>query len=120
MAPLGLLERMVKYSRQGLTLAVLLRQVSLIAETPVLTPESSSMPTSSASNQDAPENVSAQNKPMGCLGSLFLLIFRLVLLTAGGGVALFAGMAIATVYPAQVENPPVLETVLQRVNTLLP
>jgi outer membrane protein OmpA-like peptidoglycan-associated protein len=46
--------------------------------------------------------------------SFLVLVFRLLLLGVGGSIALLVGIAIAQFYPAQVEEPPLLERIIRR------
>lgn len=50
----------------------------------------------------------------GCFQGLLVLIFRLLLLGVGSVFAVLVGMAIATFYAAEVNQAPLLETVLER------
>ncbi|WP_088890222.1 OmpA family protein [Leptolyngbya ohadii] len=52
-------------------------------------------------------------------GSAFLWLFRLLLLGAGGSVAVVAGMAIAQFYPAQTQEMPFVERLLHSSDTVL-
>lgn len=71
----------------------------------VQTPESTSQP---------PQ----QRRSLNAVRSVLVLVFRLLLLGVGGSLAGVVGMAIATIYPAEVEAPPVSERVIQRIETL--
>jgi OmpA-OmpF porin, OOP family len=46
--------------------------------------------------------------------SFLVLIFRLLLLGVGGSFAWLLGVAIANLYPAQVQEPPLMEKTLRR------
>lgn len=58
-------------------------------------------------------------QPSSPVRSFLVLVFRLLLLGVGGGVAWLAGMAIAQVHPAQVEQPPLFENVLRYSGALI-
>lgn len=77
--------------------------------TPVVNPAA---PTA-ASSQTAEK--SSGNPVLRFIGSLFTLLFRMGVLTGGAGLALVVGVAIAAIRPAEVDEPPVLETIVQQV-----
>ncbi|MEB3232050.1 MAG: hypothetical protein VKJ64_13660 [Leptolyngbyaceae bacterium] len=52
------------------------------------------------------------------LGWLGIVIFRAGILAIGGVIAMVAGMAIATRHPTTVDQPPLLEKVLQGIETI--
>ncbi|MGB3492002.1 MAG: hypothetical protein WBA57_04700 [Elainellaceae cyanobacterium] len=56
----------------------------------------------------------AQSSSTGWLKSFLVLIFRLLLLGVGSISAVLVGMAIATVFAAEVNEKPLLETALHR------
>ncbi|MBD2056430.1 hypothetical protein H6F88_10440 [Oculatella sp. FACHB-28] len=71
-----------------------------------------------SSTVQATERQSPQRSPGG--GRSFLvLIFRLLLLTVGGSFAGLLGIAVAQVHPAQIQETPILEKVLQRSEALI-
>jgi hypothetical protein len=71
-----------------------------------------------SSTAQATERPSPQRSPGG--GRSFLvLIFRLLLLIVGGSFAGLLGIAIAQFYPAQIQETPILEKVLQRSEALI-
>lgn len=71
-----------------------------------------------SSTAQATERQSPQRSPGG--GRSFLvLIFRLLLLTVGGSFAGLLGIAVAQFYPAQIQETPILEKVLQRSEALI-
>lgn len=49
----------------------------------------------------------------------FTLVFRFLLLGIGGGSAAVVGIALAQLYPAQTQEPPSLERLLQQAQSLL-
>lgn len=51
--------------------------------------------------------------------SAFVWLFRLLVLGAGGSAAVLTGMAIAQLYPAQTQDMPFVERLLQSSETLL-
>ncbi|MBF2003264.1 MAG: OmpA family protein [Synechococcales cyanobacterium M58_A2018_015] len=53
------------------------------------------------------------------LRSLLVLIYRLLLLGVGSGLAAIVGVAIAELYPAQTEEPPLVERLMQSSQSLL-
>jgi peptidoglycan-associated lipoprotein len=70
------------------------------------------------STAQATEHQSSQRSPGG--GRSFLvLIFRLLLLIVGSSFAGLLGIAVAQFYPAQIQETPVLEKVLQRSEALI-
>lgn len=50
--------------------------------------------------------------------SLFTLIFRLLLLGVGGSLAAAVGIAVAQLYPAQTQEPPFVEKLMQSSESL--
>lgn len=83
---------------------------------------SQSKPTDPAVSATAPDHAqkSSGNAVLRLIGTVFTLIFRLGLLTGGAGVALVVGVAIATIRPAEVSEPPVLEKVVQQIDRFRP
>ncbi|MEB3355497.1 MAG: hypothetical protein VKK04_02030 [Synechococcales bacterium] len=69
------------------------------------------MTTSKATSQ--PESQPSKSSS-GWLRGTLVLIFRLLLLGVGGAVALLVGIAIATLFPGNVTEPPILERVLRQ------
>ncbi|NJN85405.1 MAG: hypothetical protein HC881_02650 [Leptolyngbyaceae cyanobacterium SL_7_1] len=63
-------------------------------------------------SQPAPRSPVPPPKP-NPVRSFLVLVFRLLLLGVGSGVAWVAGMAIAQVYPAQIDDPPLVEKMLR-------
>lgn len=53
------------------------------------------------------------------LRSLLVLIYRLLLLGVGSGLAAIVGVAIAELYPAQTPEPPLVERLMQSSRSLL-
>lgn len=86
---------------------------------PISTPSSTSTSTTPELN-DASVATPARSKSTsgGVFGQLWTLIFRLGLLTVGSSVALVTGIAIATIHPADVDAPPLLEKLLQQAESL--
>lgn len=70
-------------------------------------------PTTPASPTPAPP------KPKSGVRSFLTLVFRLLLLGIGGTTAALVGVAIATVYPDQSSEPPLVETVMRRSQEIL-
>ena len=97
-------------------------------------PESSQSPQTGQSPQTNPSTATAVSSPPGSeadqsppgnpvlrfIGNLFTLIFRVGLLTGGAGIALVAGVAIATIRPAEVNEPPLFETIMQQADRFRP
>ena len=88
-------------------------------------PEESQSPQTSSSTSPVtplPALTPVQTQPspgnpvLRFLGNLFTLIFRVGLLTGGAGLALVVGVAIAAIRPAAVEEPPLLENIIQQVD----
>lgn len=67
---------------------------------------------------DSKPNPPARPRSLNAVRSLLVLVFRLLLLGVGGTVATVLGMAIANVYPAQVNDPPIAEKLIQQIETL--
>ncbi|HEY9647329.1 MAG TPA: OmpA family protein [Chroococcidiopsis sp.] len=61
----------------------------------------------------------APAKPQSGVRSFLTLVFRLLLLGIGGTTAALVGVAIATVYPDQSSEPPLVETVMRRSQEIL-
>jgi peptidoglycan-associated lipoprotein len=49
---------------------------------------------------------------------MFTLIFRTLLLAAGGSLTAAVGVAVAQLYPSQAQEPPLLETLIQKSESL--
>ena len=88
-------------------------------------PEESQSPqtgssTSTATPPPASAPVQVQPSPgnpvLRFMGNLFTLIFRVGLLTGGAGLAMVVGVAIAAIRPTEVNEPPLLENIIQQVD----
>lgn len=71
-----------------------------------------------SSTAQATEHQSARRSP-GAGRSFLVLIFRLLLLAVGGSFAGLLGIAVAQFYPAQIQETPMLEKILQRSEVLI-
>ncbi|NEQ96639.1 MAG: hypothetical protein F6K30_07940 [Cyanothece sp. SIO2G6] len=82
--------------------------------------ESEVTPESEATTHRSSTQPSSQAKPqpLGLLGALWVLVFRTGVLVVSSSMALGVGIAIATRYPAEVDEPPLLEKVLQGIETV--
>jgi len=67
----------------------------------------------SLDNQD---RIEAKQRSGGWFSSLLVTIFRLLLLGVGSVSALLFGIAIATVFPGDVETTPPLERILETIS----
>lgn len=91
-----------------------------ISESPETTQSSVSPTAESLSIPQKEGKQSSGNPILRAIGNIFTLIFRLGLLTGGAGIAMVVGVAIATIRPAEVSEPPLFENIVQQVERFRP
>ena len=91
-----------------------------ISESPETT-QSSVSPTVDSPTSPQEEGKKPSGNPiLRAIGNFFTLIFRLGLLTGGAGIAMVVGVAIAAIRPAEVNEPPLFENIVQQVERFRP
>ena len=91
-----------------------------ISESTEATQSSTSTPTTAQTDTREDAKKSSGNPFLRAIVNIFTMIFRVGLLTGGAGIALVVGVAIATIRPAEVNEPPLFENIVQQVDRFRP